>query len=56
MIYTIGYQRLTSRRLEKIVGELNASMAGHIGFELRCAERKFISLNFASRGLAVKNI
>jgi uncharacterized protein (DUF488 family) len=24
MIYTIGYQRLTSRRLEKIVGELNA--------------------------------
>jgi hypothetical protein len=24
MIYTIGYQRLTSRRLEKIVGDLNA--------------------------------
>jgi hypothetical protein len=24
MIYTIGYQRLTSRRLEKIVGELDA--------------------------------
>jgi hypothetical protein len=24
LIYTIGYQRLTSRRLEKIVGDLNA--------------------------------
>jgi hypothetical protein len=24
MIYTVGYQRLTSRRLEKIVGDLNA--------------------------------
>jgi hypothetical protein len=24
MIYTIGYQRLTSRRLERIVGDLNA--------------------------------
>jgi hypothetical protein len=24
MIYTIGYQRLTSRRLEKIVGDLDA--------------------------------
>jgi hypothetical protein len=25
MIYTIGYQRLTSRRLEKIVGDLKPS-------------------------------
>ena len=35
LIYTIGYQRLTSRRLEKIVGDLDAILVDYRPFSQR---------------------